>query len=149
MTNNIIGQVRAGCAPDVLLSYEVLETLGPLRRWVLSSGGNRWVPRQMRKGFTITRFRVCGLSQPFNWIGKYPNRYGCKISFFLVSAFSKTFNLSAYHWGELTLVLGGGEVQDGEEADEVPHRGRDDPPALHCQSLARPGKARQAFTQTP
>ena len=71
-----------------------------------------------------------------------------KFLFFLVSAFSKKFNLSAYHWGELTLVLGGGEVQDGEEADEVPHRGRDDPPALHCQSLARPGKARQAFTQT-
>ena len=67
---------------------------------------------------------------------------------FLVPAFAKMFNLSAYHWHMLTLVLGGGEVQDGEEADEVPHRGRDDPPALHCQSLARPGKARQAFTQT-
>ena len=47
----------------------------------------------------------------------------------------------------LTLVLGGGEVQEGEEADEVPHRGRDDPPPLHCQPLARTGKAREAFTQ--
>ena len=51
----------------------------------------------------------------------------------------KTSNLSAYLWRELTLVLAGDQVEDGEEADEVPHRGGDYPP-LHCQSLARQWK---------
>ena len=93
----------------------------------------------------IHYYKVSGLRivTAFQLDRKIPKSIWLQNFFFLVSAFSKKFNLSAYHWGELTLVLGGGEVQDGEEADEVPHRGRDDPPALHCQSLARPGKARQ------
>ena len=29
---------------------------------------------------------------------------------------------------QLTLVLAGDQLEDGEEADEAPHLGRDDPP---------------------
>ena len=43
----------------------------------------------------------------------------------------------------LTLVLAGDQVEDGEEADEVPHLGADYPP-LHSIT----GLAMEAFTQT-